>query len=848
MKVGGYSLADAAGPERDKGVMTIVWDLVQVPNNDFLRWEWIQVPLENDRGYFVVSADYFALGPPSDWCRVPVGGPTAQAIANQYNALLPTAYMVDLIWRHGSTKLNPQPFKDLTGMTSTRRFVEHNALIERQRQGRGGLVVGHKKDVIISNRLELFPTAVCIYGWHQSNGQPIQPVSTAHKQWWYSDYSHGVRLVQKQMVLDGQLVDVEEVWRDPQRAHVLTGGPAYAARTNQNDAVLRVTRYNTALLTASPASPPSRPSNSTLVERPAVDLGVRALQWCQQEIASGVQEEPMGSNAGPRIAQYFKPARRRATGQLLGIDRGDWCAVAQSAALAAAAAPSEAVPHGYRAAVWELEEDARESKAWVPASDIRSGKYSLRPGDLVLWTRGEPSSRLGHVSRVETPPDSNGVMVTLGGNENNAWTRKPRSIAEAQFRGAIKYRDFTRVDFGGRKSQSNQESLSIAEPTTAATNASKVLTEEGWLDFEDEYLPRVVTGENGRAHPAALKAQAIASRTYALRAMQDNPALGRSEPISNSQKFQVFAKKALLPCIEAVRATRGMVAKYQGKLIIANYVAGAIWDNGKPGRDPTRTEKWVTYNEGKTGTGVQPTRLSSTKRSDNRGCMSQNAADWLARAGRTYVDILRYFYGADVEITSVDDKVPLTRELKGQTMYDARMWNMPTASMPRRPTGIEVLAMSGGMQLAPYPTQTQGKCARQAPVMIAGEDPVQLLLTDIQKAHEALKIRVETNLTTDDALRRQYDEYYNGWRYFYMQNYLDTPFRSSTAMEDAMRFKSAIPGWDAMISNRIAQNRAPGSTTYEGKIGTADKGFPVLPVVALVAVVGLAAAFAASKG
>jgi hypothetical protein len=918
MIVGGFQLTDVAGPERDQQIVGIVVE------RGAIDWGWVQVPLENDRGYFVVARDYLAIGNEGDWCRVPVGGPAAQLIADQFNALLPTAFMVDLIWRFGTIKLSPQPFKDLSGMTSTKRFVEHNEIIERQRQGHNGLVVGHKKDLIVSNRLELFPSAVCIYGWHQGNGQPIQPVSTAHRQWWYSDYSHGCRLVNKQMVLDGQTIDVETVLRDPQLAHVLTGGKPYAARTRTSkdsvdDSILRVTRYNTTLLTAGPARAPA-PVVATPDHMAPSDLGWRALNWCRQELASGVREEPPGSNAGPRIAQYFVPARRRATGQPLGIDKGDWCAVAQSAALAAVVAPNEPVPHGYRAAVWELEDDAKESKAWIPATDIRSGKYALRPGDLVVWTRGQAGSRLGHVSRVETPPDPNGELVTIGGNENNAWTRRSRNISEAEFRGAIKYRDFARVDFGAMKAPTRAvvpaipitQSVQQVKQTTESVLPDKVLTTEGWLQFEEDYVPRVVTGENGRAHPEALKAQAIASRTYCLRAMQDDPKLGRTTPLINSQKFQVFAKTALPQCVDAVNATRGMVAKHGGRLIIANYVAGAIWKDGKPGSDPTKTEKWVTYNEGRTGASVQPTRLSSIKRPDNRGCMSQNGADWLARNGRGYIDILRYFYGADAEIAGrTNEFVPIRQPREGAVMATTQMpirqqWNVPQSKPApvRRPSGIEALAMSvgashpaqvtatgcigsnrqgekgarlpqnappqtytgcGGTQ-GPMPyagaqwTGTQWPYAGAqwtgtqwalpypgygAPQMAVGDDPpdqLALLIGVIKKDVDSLTAIIENSFSEESDHRKKWEEYKKQFYLFMVRNIVDTPFREAGAMQRAFQYQEGVKQWHYITNIMMNQSH---QNKYEGKIGG---DFPIVPAIAVVALLGLGAVFLGSQG
>ncbi len=179
----------------------------------------------------------------------------------------------------------------------------------------------------------------------------------------------------------------------------------------------------------------------------------------------------------------------------------------------------------------------------------------------------------------------------------------------------------------------------------------RVLTADGWMRLEDEYLPRVVTRENGQAHAEALKVQAIAARTYLLRAMRDHRSLGRTAPIQNSERFQTYAARATPRAREATEATRGIVGRHRRALIIPNNGAGAHRHaEGAPRRDPTHTERFVTYNEGRTGDAVRPSHLASPARSDNRGCMSQNCADWLARQGRSCPSILRFFYGADLEI------------------------------------------------------------------------------------------------------------------------------------------------------------------------------------------------------
>ncbi|MEZ4293852.1 MAG: SpoIID/LytB domain-containing protein [Polyangiaceae bacterium] len=193
---------------------------------------------------------------------------------------------------------------------------------------------------------------------------------------------------------------------------------------------------------------------------------------------------------------------------------------------------------------------------------------------------------------------------------------------------------------------------SILPPAPAGPSSALWLaTEDGWMELED-YVARVCTRENGAAAFEALKAQAVAARTYVLRAMRDEAPIGTPDkPLPNSQSFQTYAAVASPACAAATAETRGLLLRYQGALIVANYVAGArLRDDGLFADDPTKTEKWVTYNRGRWGTNVVPTPLSRVDRKDNRGCMSQNGADWMARRGHTFVTILRFYYGEDAAI------------------------------------------------------------------------------------------------------------------------------------------------------------------------------------------------------
>lgn len=435
-----------ASPERDARIVRAALD------GGLVVWPWCQVPLPGGRGYFEAQADYVSIGEGHDWVRVPLGGAGYQMIADAVGAVLPSAYMVELTWQAAPVKLQPQPFKDLANMMGTERFYEHHALIEKQRAQRGGLtpqelVAGQKKDLVVSNKLAEFPGAVCIFGWDSPDGKVIQPVSTRHKEFWYSDYSHGGRLVRKEMVLDGQRVLVEDVLRDPARASVLTGGTAFAVKSQGPDEVLRVTRYTipdqlralVGRVSSSSLFGTAAAAAAAASSAAARPLGERAADVCLAELRAGVAETPPGSGTSPRIREYFAPGRRRDTNQLLHLTAGDWCAAAQCWAATAAAQPGEAIPHGYRVSVLELTQDAQAGGAWRPAEDLRAGRYQLRRGDLVCFKRPSAQAWTGHVVRVDAPPDASGTFWGLSANNGNAWGRVSYSLNDANLTGAIAY-------------------------------------------------------------------------------------------------------------------------------------------------------------------------------------------------------------------------------------------------------------------------------------------------------------------------------------------------------------------------------------------------------------------------
>ncbi len=125
-------------------------------------------------------------------------------------------------------------------MMSMDRILEHNRQTEHERAGRSGLAAGHRKDVVCANTLASHPECVTIYGWHQETGHPIQPqfpkASTphgvAHERKHYCDYSHGARMVDPAVLVDGSYYqDLDEALADPEIAWLLSyDGPLTVLR------------------------------------------------------------------------------------------------------------------------------------------------------------------------------------------------------------------------------------------------------------------------------------------------------------------------------------------------------------------------------------------------------------------------------------------------------------------------------------------------------------------------------------------------------------------------------------------------------------------------------------------
>ena len=177
--------------------------------------------------------EYLSIGSESDYLRIPMNLHTAMSIAERFGFVLPTKKIVDAIYDQATSQFTPQPLPAGPQMTSTEFYRRHNSMIDKQSRTRNfpvaNMVSGHKKDVVITNRLAKKPGQIAIYGWHRATGEPIQPLSTVHGAG-YADYSHGIRLVARMALLEGKLRSVSDILQDALFANILSDeGPIRVA-------------------------------------------------------------------------------------------------------------------------------------------------------------------------------------------------------------------------------------------------------------------------------------------------------------------------------------------------------------------------------------------------------------------------------------------------------------------------------------------------------------------------------------------------------------------------------------------------------------------------------------------
>ena len=280
-----------------------------VPNR-LRRMQPMRLPTLQDNSNRVVTvfvaSDYLSIGSDEDWLLVPMSPLTAQKIADRLGCVLPTPRMVDAIYHAAKVKLPPRTLPPGPLMTTMAMFEKHSAEVRAQlAQWTGELVAGHKKDVVICKGLSTSPGKVAIYGWHLTNGQPIQPLYLGHSQTWV-DYSHGIRLVSHRVFIDDQTNSLAHVLDDPDLAPRVSDEP-----------LVGLPRYSTAPATLSSNVPSAVEGESfsfvelgsnvrALVARPSVIPAAKPVRLVLYALPNGnTIEQTLGKRMQPGDDWHF---------------------------------------------------------------------------------------------------------------------------------------------------------------------------------------------------------------------------------------------------------------------------------------------------------------------------------------------------------------------------------------------------------------------------------------------------------------------------------------------------------------------------------------------------------------
>jgi len=188
----------------------------------------VTVTKGKDQLTYLVMTDYLSIGSNEDYVRMPMDPMTAQVIADKYDCTLPTCKMVYQIWQQSINKLEPLPWGPPYNedMIKTHRIGTHNSRINAKLVDKDPfeLTSGHKKDVVLTSKLSPNNPAqrVAIYGWIKLSGKPIQPLNIKDHEITYKDYSHGVRLIANDVVLNGKPMRIKDIFSDPKLASLIS--------------------------------------------------------------------------------------------------------------------------------------------------------------------------------------------------------------------------------------------------------------------------------------------------------------------------------------------------------------------------------------------------------------------------------------------------------------------------------------------------------------------------------------------------------------------------------------------------------------------------------------------------
>ena len=284
-------------------------------------------------GRIFVSPDFLTIGTDADFIRWPMTPLGAQQVLDAFDCIFVTTKVSDAIFKakgckqltmHSHTEWvkDPDPKKTFGFlMQANAQYDEMNTRCSTDVGTPGTLAAGHKKDVILHKFVEAKdkPLAglrpVIIYGCKFQGTFPFQDPFPGHHPDTYEDYSHGIRLMSRGMLVDGNPKPVVEVLRDKELFGLLTGASIFEASENTFDPNYPL-RY--------PKAPAPKPGQKLTLQLIDADGKPRPGVPYKLTVGSAVSEKQ--TDAGGAIAEDVAEGSGKGTlevdGQVIELDIG----------------------------------------------------------------------------------------------------------------------------------------------------------------------------------------------------------------------------------------------------------------------------------------------------------------------------------------------------------------------------------------------------------------------------------------------------------------------------------------------------------------------------------------------
>jgi len=138
---------------------------------------------------------------------------------------LPTRKLVNLIYE-ASYAMPVYTIPPSDFMVSSAVWLDHQQMLEADLGEvrwpcQEMMIAGHKKDYVLTPRLENRPGREAIYGFFRSNGTTIQPLSLFHDHNWI-DYSQAIRFIDRRVVLNGVSMDLWDLYAHPELSSLVS--------------------------------------------------------------------------------------------------------------------------------------------------------------------------------------------------------------------------------------------------------------------------------------------------------------------------------------------------------------------------------------------------------------------------------------------------------------------------------------------------------------------------------------------------------------------------------------------------------------------------------------------------